>query len=294
MVVKMKLSAFAFWQFIALAIGLVCSPANSGQVNYLVNDTGAPYQIIDKQNALVGGIVTDVVKAIFNDSQHLLSARALPTKRIHAAMLSSSTPNWLVYHSPEWMTDKLLSVTEFSEIPLYSFEYSIITRKSHPITANNLQDLLGKRLLLIHGYFYKNLDPYLTEKKIFDERPKTHNQAVKMLHHGRGDAFLAHAPRIKLALEQTRLAQHDFDIQRFGHVIPPTAVYLGFDKKMPSELKAFINRRLIALQDSGELARILSRYGIHTETENEHKKIDGNGQPRGLTPNQKNAMPKSK
>lgn len=237
-----------------LLFPLFCS---AGTVHYMVmEDQGRPFQIEDAGTAH-SGIITDLVYEIFRDGPHSLVTHTFPYLRMRANMQSGEYPNWLRYGSPVWgpLNDNL------SDQAVVQAENILLVRKDSGIAFHTIQDLFGHQLILMRGFSYRELEPYLKAKQISDIRATSFATAYEMLNRGRGAAVSDVKIRMRYNAHWLGLVPEEYEVLDFSSVIPNYEIFLNMDPQMDPEIESFINQRLSVLKASGFVETLLLKYG---------------------------------
>ncbi|MET1079491.1 MAG: transporter substrate-binding domain-containing protein [Pseudomonas sp.] len=208
----------------------------------------------------LSGYSVDVITRILNKHSIPFQIVLLPWKRCLAyleqgdkyLMALSASKN------PERETLYLFST------PYYKTHYYLFYSKARNPTGMNVSsqaDLNHYRLGGIHGYAYTALGEVDKTRMI---RTAGYLELVKMLHAGRVDLF---AEDYEVVVGMTAIGAYDFlGDPRLGMVplagVADNQFHMIFTRKNPrgQALQRLVNTELQAMQDSGELTRLLEAY----------------------------------
>ena len=130
-----------------------------------------------------------------------------------------------------------------------------------------VEDLFGRSVILVENYHYPGLDPYLGDPLVGESSGEIHavrafkpGGTLKMLKHHRGDVVIGFQPRILYHMAAAGLTLDDVVIQDVSNIIPTQPMFVAYSPGFPAEFGQFLNSRLAAMRDSGELMAILDRY----------------------------------
>lgn len=224
---------------------------------YVIEKQAQPFQI-EEGGTTHRGIVTDIVKAVFQDSDYELKYHTYPFNRMITQLEAREEPNWITYGSPSWGN---IQSKNLSEIPIYNVKHSLLSSSKEPFQFQDMDDLNNKAIVLLLGFEYPNLEPYIQEGKLEEVRVKDYTAAFRVLNRTPGHTvFVEMESRVKYNLDIQKLDPKAYHLQSFSSVIPDYPIHLAFDPEMDQQLQGFINKRLKTLQSSGELANIISNY----------------------------------
>lgn len=232
--------------------------ATAAEVNYyVIADQARPFQI-EQQGQMHSGIVTDIVSAIFAESDYQVNYHTYPFKRMISILKEGGEPNWLTYGSPNW--GKVQS-ENLSEEPIYTVKHVLVSSSEKPLEFKNMDTMHGRSIVLLLGFDYPNLIPFFEDGSVNEIRVKDYDAAYRVITRTPGDtAFVEMESRVMYNLKRLNLSLEDFQIQSFDSVIPDYSIYLAFSPQMQPETQDYINTRLVELKTSGEIDEIIQRY----------------------------------
>ncbi|MBC7005193.1 transporter substrate-binding domain-containing protein [Photobacterium sp. BZF1] len=242
---------------VMLSLPLYAVNTQAETVNYYVIAKQAePFQIEEGNNHQ--GIVTDIVKAVFEQSPYNIEYHTYPFNRMITLLEAGGEANWITYGSPNWGG---VQAANLSDNPIYNVHHVLLSSTGVPFNFNTMQDLQDKVVVLLHGFDYPQLEPYIDKGEVEELRVKDYSAAFRVINKLPGDtAFVEMESRIKYNLGKQDKDKGNFNIQSFNTVIPDYPIYLAFDPKMDPELQQFINQRLNALKSTGTIDNIVDKY----------------------------------
>ncbi|WP_198599275.1 ABC transporter substrate-binding protein [Vibrio sp. 10N.261.55.A7] len=238
---------------------LVALPAWSAMpVNYYVIASQAqPFQIEEQANEH-RGIVTDIVRAIFESSEHEIIYHTYPFNRMISILEAGGEENWITYGSPNWGG---VQAENLSELPIYTVKHSIVMSSDNPSHFVGMHSVSDKGIVLLRGFDYAEIQPYFDDGSVTEVRVKDYQAAFRVISKIPGElAFVEMDSRVKYNLGKLGLNEEDFAIQSFSSVIKDYPIYLALSPTMDSDLQVYINQRLKQLKESGDLDKIISNY----------------------------------
>lgn len=234
------------------------SLANANKVDYyVIADQARPFQI-ETKGTDHSGIVTDIVKEVFKDSEHKLNYHTYPFNRMISILSSQDKGNWITYGSPNW--GKVQS-ENLSDEPIYTVRYNLLFSSKKPIDYTNASDLNGKVVVLLMGFDYPELQPYFASGKVQEMRVKNYQSAFRVVDRHPGEmVFVEMGSRITYNQNQLNLDKQLYGQHTFSDVIPDYSVYLAMSPNMDKEIQDYINQRLKVLKKQGKIEEIIKKY----------------------------------
>lgn len=253
------LSFVALWVTLLWASPSLCAGKNSSpplvELNYLiVAGQSAPLQMLDSDGKATG-IVSDLVETMVAD-HYPLKVTQLPFKRLLHDIHSGRKKNWISYGASNWDSPQGKSIVDCE---IHRARHSLATLKAKP-TVPKLQNLLGKNLILMHGFHFPELEPEFEQGNIGEVRVKNYHSAFKSLEAGRAVAFLEMDIRIRYNINTTHRDIKNFNITDFSESIPPYSIYLSLDPNMPSDTREFLTQRCQKLKRQGYIDALHKKY----------------------------------
>ncbi len=249
---------------IALAFPHQVRAEGKGKISYLIlGGTVEPLMITKPDDPMAGGIITEIVKHIFNNSGFQIEPKVMPWKRMVEELRTGK--DWINYGFSEGNEPGI--PLEFSELPVMEFNHVAITLKSNHFKIRQVLDVLGRVAILVENFHYPGLDQHLDKplvgkgggaiKTIRAFSPKG---TLRMLQHKRGEVVFGFHARMLYNLRETGLPLQDFRFQDASRIIPSQPLYLTMSSQQPPEVKLLINDGLKRLSSDGTLKRILQKY----------------------------------
>lgn len=227
-------------------------------INYVVIDNQSkPFQI-EENSANHSGIVTDIINEIFTGSAYDVKFHTLPFNRMIKMLSTGKIKNWITYGSPSWGG---VQAEHLSQIPIYHVEHKLLTNPSFGGDIKKVEDLFGKTLILLLGFDYPGLDPYLKAESIKELRVKNHDSAFRVLQRLSNKAgFVEMSLRIKYNLKLSQRDPDNFLQKDFSTIIADYDIHLAMDPNMNFSYDNFVNERLKTLAENGTLEKIVNKY----------------------------------
>ncbi|KLN63458.1 substrate-binding periplasmic protein [Vibrio sp. VPAP30] len=249
-----------FYHLLLCVIGvLFTSQSYSGEkVNYyVIANQAQPFQI-ERNGEQHSGIVSDIVAEIFTDSRYDLVYHTYPFNRMISILEAGGTENWITYGSPKW--GKVQS-ENLSDLPIYTVRHAIVTSQITPFIYQDISSLGSKGMVLLLGFDYPELMPYIKQGKMEEIRVKDYQAAFSILKRLPEDTvFVEMESRVKYHLGRLGLPRYEYRIDGFSDVIPDYPIHLAFSSSIDPAIQKFINRRLAEIAEDGTLEEIVNRY----------------------------------
>ena len=173
-------------------------------------------------------------------------------------LTSGGEPNWITYGSPGWGG---VQAENLSDLPIYNVKHSLVSSSKKTFSFSGMEDLLDKVIVLLHGFDYPQLSPYINSGSVEEIRVKDYSAAFRVIDKIPGDTvFVEMESRVKYNFNQQGLDSSSYHMQSFSSIIPDYPIYLAFDPKMDKDVQNFINERLKTLKHSGEMDSIIKKY----------------------------------
>ncbi|MGF1727587.1 substrate-binding periplasmic protein [Photobacterium nomapromontoriensis] len=247
---KTLLSASVLLSF--SSYGTAIEPVNY----YVITEQAAPFQI--ENNNLHQGIISDIVTAVFQDSHYQIRYHSYPFNRMITLLEAGGEPNWITYGSPQWGG---VQANNLSEDSVYNVKHVLVSSSKQPFTFKSISDLEDKVVVLLHGFDYPQLVPFIEKGHIEELRVKDYGAAFRVINKLPADtAFIEMESRVKYNLDRQHKNRNDFSIQSFDAIIPSYPIHLAFDPNMDDDLQHFINKRIVELKSSGDIDKIIDKY----------------------------------
>jgi|GEM_PF-2878765 len=234
------------------------------RVSYMIlAETVEPIMIVKDSAPMAGGIMTEIVKLIFQDSNYHVEPVVLPWQRMQEEF--KNRKDWIIHGIPNSFDTDI--PFEMSVLPIFPFNHSAVTLKKNGITINKLEDLKNKKLILVENFHYAKLDTFIKseqEKNISNSigvvRGFSPSGTLRMLKHERGDVVIDWQARIIYNLRSAGLTIDDLDFHDASEIVPTKNVYLAFSSQQSDKFRVFVNAKIKQLTDSGQLQKIVEKY----------------------------------
>lgn len=165
----------------------------------------------------------EVADALFSKTGTSWRARVYPAPRLFANLKDGTTPFSMLVRVPS-----LRECCLFSDKPITTVEIRAYRRSDAP-SLSRTEDLVGKRLITIHGYSYGGLLRFITDAKnrVTNNVAHTHAEAFRMLDNGRADYVIDYADPAREVLTEEPIAGVS------SEVLSQSPVYLVLNRNYP-------------------------------------------------------------
>ncbi|MDE1461567.1 substrate-binding periplasmic protein [Spartinivicinus poritis] len=235
------------------------SHAWAGEVNYVVIKSQAqPFQI-ENDGKQHSGIVTDIVKEVFKNSEYQLTTRTFPFKRMISIMEEKKYKNWVTFGSPAWPG---IQNENLSAVPIYSVK-NIMLIKKPGFNYTSTSDLFGKTVILMDGFDYPGLEELIKQGKVKEIRVKDHSSAFKILDRPvmtKFTGFIELKVRVLYNLRKTMRNTDDYQMVDVSSIANNYDIHLAYSNQIDKNIQLFINDRLKTIKNNGRLSDIVSKY----------------------------------
>lgn len=263
-VVRMTNPGIQRWLFrlgIGLVLVFVLTQAQAAQeiVYLVVEDKAQPFQVAEDGESL-GGIISDMVDAIFAGSRYEVKHQVYPINRLRQVVAEGQVEHWIAYEAVHWQTfgNKGLLVEE----PLFTTHHVMLScRAELPGNIDTIDQLHGLSLVTLRYFDYQPLDQAVAEGLIKEIPIDRYEAGIQLVTLGRADGFVEMESRLRFNVR--KISKKIDDCLRwidFSAIIPDFPIYLSVDIDLPPEFRDFIARRIRELRSSGEFDRIVERY----------------------------------
>ncbi|ENO16655.1 hypothetical protein J057_03075 [Marinobacter nanhaiticus D15-8W] len=244
---------------ITLALDLVPAQAAREVAYLIVEDKARPFQVVENGESR-GGIVSDMVDAIFAGSRYEVDHQVYPINRLRQVVAEDQIEYWVAYEAVHWQTfgNHGLLVDE----PLFTTHHVMLScREELPDRITTLDQLRDLSLVTLRYFDYQPLDEAVAEGFIKEIPIDRYEAGIQLVGLGRADGFVEMESRLRF---HVRRMEHAFDeCMRwidFSAIIPDFPIYLSVDIDWPPEFREFVARRIRELRSSGAFDRIIENY----------------------------------
>lgn len=202
------------------------------------------------------GVVSDVLWEIIKDRSDIsVVSQTLPFMRVIRAMEQGTHKNWISYGAKGWTTPQAVRL---SKTPIFTAKNQFLTKKG--VRFNSVEELFGKRIVLIRGFGYPGLDQYVKSGKIKVAWVENYMRAITAVKLNRGVGFVGMRLRIMYNLRKLGYNSDLFDFADFSATVPNYDIHFCFSNDFPDDLYSLINKGLARLRKSGRVKEILHQY----------------------------------
>lgn len=234
------------------------------RVSYLIlAQTVEPLMIVRDGNPLAGGLFTDIVKKVFEDSDYVIDPVVMPWQRMKGALRHRH--NWISYGFRDGFESDI--PFELSRVPIFPFNHVAATLRDNNITIAKPADVFGRVVILVENFHYPGLDTYLANPaagsgsgEITSVRAFSPGGTLRMLKHRRGDVVFDWQARLVYNLAAAELELDEVRFQDASRIIPTKDMYFAYSPHWSMAFKQFIDVRLQTLRDDGTLDALLQKY----------------------------------
>ena len=230
---------------------------------FVLAETVEPIMIVRDGDPMAGGLMTEIVKLVFENSGYVVEPKVLPWQRMREEF--NQRDDWIIHGFPESFGSDI--AYEMSELPIFPFNHVAVTLKDSGISIRDFDDLNNRTLILVENFQYPGLDGYLLEvgknnkdTNIGVIRSFSPAGTLNMLRHRRGDVVIDWQARIVYNLPAAGLDVDSVEFHDATNIVPTENIHLVFSAKQNDEFKTFVNRRIRALSDSGQLIQLVKKY----------------------------------
>lgn len=207
-----------------------------------------PFGYTNKEGE-AGGYLAEVSRAIFERMELPIYFRPLPAPRLYHQIATGDTAMTL---GPAGL-HQLANHAYESEVPAVTLTLSIYRREdTQPVSS--VEELRGKRVVLMQGYSYGRLVGFFEREADNMDlmRARTHDSALNMLIYDRADYLLSYQTSVESVMER-----HDFRGLE-GDVVGELPVHYFVSHQVPfgRKLVELWDHHLNALREADELPRL--------------------------------------
>jgi polar amino acid transport system substrate-binding protein len=198
------------------------------------------------------GTIHDIFTAITQETGDSVEYIRVPFKRA-LRQFDSGKIDIEPMTNPTWR--QLSSVQGIYSIPFTVSEEVILFRQDKYIAVHSPEDLLGKTVGVIKGYYYPAYEPYFTDGRINPNRLDSENKLIQLLLAERLDQALINKDFALYQIKKQHLT-NQLVVSEFNSVIEQM---IRFHPTKKSALPRF-NKAIKKLLKDGSIERIYDRY----------------------------------
>ena len=244
------------WSII-LSLGITLAPAATETLRLGIGTSPGssypPYQVLEKDGTY-SGLSIDILHAIVRKTGDQIVAVYLPGPRLFAG-ITDGTIDIDVFSNPRWRP-QYAADSLYTE-PYLTTRMILVYRKDLADVPRSMRELAGRKLLTVNGFRYPGLDELFDRGEVVRDIAPSTALLLKMLQLNHGSLGVADEA---VFLDLSRREQYDALAPGFP-VAPPSDVMMRFPKRLAAVVERF-NRAIAELRQSGELTRILAKYGL--------------------------------
>lgn len=211
-------------------------------------DGWVPYRTGDMEGEQ--GILADLVVLLESYSTINFESVHLPMRRAERALIQGLVDFDFICR--EWLPNGDIGDAFIASDSLFEINEYVITLKGNSDAYATLDDIHGKNIGTIGGYFYFDDDKF-TRVDFLDE-----NQLIRGLKHGRFEAIILEGETAKHWAKVNEVEIAFAVLHSKGHLLMRL-------NKRNSALLADINSTITRVKESGELTKILNNHGVVTK-----------------------------
>lgn len=246
---------------------LLLSPVGANAeipVSYLIlAETVEPLMITRDGDPMAGGLFTEIVIKVFEDSEYVIEPAVMPWQRMKDELRQRH--NWITYGFREGFEPDI--PFELANVPIFPFNHVAATLRDNDITISKPEDVFGRTVILVENFHYPGLDGYLTNPtagagsgEIQSVRAFSPEGTLQMLKHRRGDIVFDWQARLVYNLPAANLGLDEVQFQDASSIIPTKSMYFAYSPRWSTSFKRYVDIRLQSLRDDGTLEAILQKY----------------------------------
>lgn len=250
-----------------MVCNLLCTTdalAENRRVSYFIlAQTVEPLMIVRDGDPMAGGMFTEIVKKVFENSAYSVTPRVMPWQRMREEL--KRRDDWVIHGFPSGFESDI--PYQLSEVPVFPFNHVAVTLKADDFAVAKPTDIFGKTVILVENFHYTGLDDYLTNPvagngsgDIVSVRAFNPEGTLQMLRHKRGDLVIGWQARLLYHLSAAGLTMDDVHFQDASGIVPTMHMHFAFSPRWSNTFKRHVSARLTALQADGTLARIFAKY----------------------------------
>lgn len=221
-------SCIARLLFSLLIVTAAFSPVVAGEKTYHVGVLDFPPFCVIQKTGECSGILVEVIKKVLKHGGISYTFTGMPPKRLYSGLSNGEIDIYLGVKGVPGYAEQVL----FSDFAVADIDLQVYSRKGSPV-IHSLEQLKGKKILVLMGYGYGGLIRFLKDPKngITLDASADHITAFRKLKAGRADYVLDYRRPASKAIEEVGLE----DVEH-GSILK-LDVYFIVSKKTPDAEK---------------------------------------------------------
>lgn len=252
--------------FINITILLLCIVSLQARAHHLtylmIANQAEPFQINTADHQFKSGIISDVINQLASKKPFTFTTHVMPYKRYAHEIKKQTYKNWISYGSPLWRKNTGFrdQNDRLSKQALFRASHLLVQRNNDTQHYASIDDLLGKRVILLKGFDYPGLTPYIASGKINKVESNSHQSALNALKNSRGDVFIEMESRIRYAIKQHNIDHSAFKYTDIAHITPSLNIHLAYGDDVNQAMIDWIDDQIVIMKATGKLEAIITRY----------------------------------
>ncbi|WP_250655429.1 transporter substrate-binding domain-containing protein [Alkalimarinus coralli] len=243
----------------ALILLSLSTKAFSEEVHYLIVERlSEPFQLTQdgKSN---GGIISDIVDKVFEDSPYTVKHHAFPLNRLYKMVESGEITNWIAYDAKVW--NSLSKWGDFVDEPLFPVRHTYLTCSPNaPEQIDSASDINNHYIAVLKNFDYPELDELRGKEQLNLIPVSDYDQGISLTMLNRVNAFVEMDLRVRFKLKTASIEKPCLQFVDISHIIPAYSIYLTTDKNNQSGVNEYAAKRIKQLKQNGTIQKALSRY----------------------------------
>ncbi|WP_284378641.1 substrate-binding periplasmic protein [Litoribrevibacter albus] len=227
---------------------------------YVIEEQARPFQISSGEGGY-SGIASDLVEAIFAQSDISLNYETLPFRRMLRKMEQTRDSHWIALGSPEWQG---IQAERLSKFPIFTAHHvAVVAKNVNPSQTNisHLSELKSKHAILLFGFDYPGLAPFLKKQEMTRQFVKTYDSAFKLIQrHPQESVFIEMELRVEHNLKRFSFPEDQIYSLDMSSVIPDYDIHLAYSPGLENGLVEMLDAEILKLKGNGQLEAIIARY----------------------------------
>lgn len=231
----------------------------AAKVHYLVVDEKTrPFQIVE-DNQSRGGIVSDMVDAIFAGTDYEVTHQVLPVNRLRVQVHENRVNHWVAFDAPVW--NSFGKEGEMLPQPLFNTRHVLLTcRPDLPAKITSIDQLDSLSVVMLRHFDYLAISEAGERGQLQAVPVDRFEAGLNLVQLGRADGFVEMVSRLRYYLMDYPGDKSCFREVDLSQIIPEYPIHLSVDRDWSEAFRNLVSERLEELAGSGELDRIYQKY----------------------------------